>query len=572
MTTRNEQRREPRVAFSGLVRLRGLGEEESVEAEIRNLSVRGMFVASDKVLRLGSSVFCRVVLGDDRRVIKGKVAWIAPEKDADRRCAGIEFVDLSRKDSEVLQHALGAGGPSPPQENASPEITNLGSVEVAFEGLQNPIRARARLSEGSLIVTTKLPFLRVGSEVQVRFPPAGPGQAAPTRGRLEAVSLGDPDHDGVPRLLVELATPGPTRAEAEAPTPPVLVPRDTEPQALTLPLAAVPLLTASVQPEGVTDPDITPVAATNDEVTAVSDILIDIGSEPEATFGAPLTPGGPDEPPTEVELTPGAAVVTDAGAPAFGWATPASPPPRARYAVASAGASGLPSSIAPAVQAEGLSEPGWGASASHFQAVASTPSPAGALPWKIIAGAAVAAAALAFLTVGTDDPPSPTPPPAAALPPPPASAHTGIRIEPLPAPVVAKTVAPKAAPRPMRPPEPAAPPDDLWAPIADPSWPFTLAAESHRTTVFIPLGGRLANHRLYSVTKPDGVAGLFPEAKLRGNPGKFTVNEAGVTQVWAEAREGGLHVRVLFGTSVREHEATLEPDGLRVVGTLRQPR
>ncbi len=617
MTNRNEQRREPRVAFSGFVRLRGLGEEESVEAEIRNLSALGMFVASKRVPRPGASVFCRVILGNDRRIIKGKVAWVAPDAPAQHVGAGIEFVDLCRKDSEVLRQVLDVSAPSADLDCPVPELVakidsdNLGRVEVEFEGLASPVKARARITEDGLVLTTKLPFLRVGSDVKVRFSsPEGTTKAAASRqGRLQAVSLGATGEDGVPRLLVELIAPEAVEADnTVGPTPPVRLEVDTEPQALTLPLPSFRErqdMRASA-PQELTDPDITPVMNT---------MPASPGSDPEAML-EPSTPHADVAP-----VAYAAAEVSDTQVVRGLAAEPVceAPPPEAAPEVAALAAevtpvNGKPSSL----QVKQVNwSPSLTAGASLPPALASmeinlTPMPEPAeqgaslpaplilppapvseptlrvtsgrdlLPpfasqphkqpqsvlWKVLVGAAVAAVAVALLLLSGDEAKRMVPSASSQVPAEPSPQPQGIRIEALPA-ALPKPAAPSwATKKPVVKPAVAAV-DGEWRPISDPSWPFTVAVEGAETTVFVPLAGSPSGHRVYNVTQPNGVGAILPQGELSSHAGKFVVNEAGITQVWAEMRDNGLHLRVLFGRNVAAHTATLEAEGLRVVATRR---
>lgn len=566
MTHRSEQRRERRVAYSGFVRLRGLGEEESVEAEIRNLSALGMFVATKKVPRPGAAVFCRVILGNDRRIIKGKVKWVAPGEALDQTGAGIEFVDLSKKDSEVLRTVLDANLAGPPPEKTTPmDSDGLGHVEVEFEGLQTPVRARARVTADGIVLTTKLPFLRVGSDVNVKFSPR-PGEAATRGGRLQAVSLGNTGADGVPRLLVELETRAPGQgadagARAEAgPTPRLEV--DTEPQVATLPLAS----SRAPQPFGEDafaepDEDITPTVVAF-SIPGEDVFEVDVESAPRVT----LTPEAEEEPLATLDLLPEQALLAPPPRPMASIELDLTPLPDPAPQVAP-----LPSGLV--LPPAEVSEPTLRVADGHeFSLPYETrvEDAAGGLPWKMIVGAAVAAAAVAFLAVGADEP-EVAAPPAPAVQAEPVASHTGIRIEPLPAPSPtppALAAVPKPAFKPVkRAPiaaEPSPSEEREWAPIGDPSWPFTVVAEAETTTVFIPLGGTLASGRVYALAKPAGVGAMFPDGQLTKTSGRFSVNEAGITQVWAEPRETGLHVRVLFGRNVVSHVAKLEPDGLRV--------
>lgn len=554
MASGSDQRREPRVAFSGFVRLRGLGEEESVEAEIRNLSALGMFVASKRVPQPGAAVFCRVVIGNDRRIIKGKVAWASPGSPAEPMGAGIEFIDLSKKDCEVLRHVVQVNAAEAP----TPEILhavdsdNLGRVEVTFEGLPAPVNARARVTPEGIVLTTKLPFLRVGSQVKIRHLSAAEGGVPGAReGQLQAVSLGSTGEDGVPRLLVELsvaadevsAEPVDAWPEAAASPPPQsMTEEDTDPQPFTLPMPASEFTLADAPeepqeasawlggPQSFSDPDITPVS----DASALMSLL-----------------------PAEIDS---AAAPVAAGHMELGGFTPPSPMPVAHSIELHL--TPLPAVLTPLLTPAPVSEPTMRVELFLDDA---PPTQAGlSTAWKIAIGAAMVVAAAGFIALGGDDLPKALPVPQApkvAVAPPP---NTGIRIAPLP-PETATVV--KAERPVITSPKPA---ETAWRPISDPTWPFTVASEGTTTTIFIPLQGDQSDSRVYAINKPSGVVALLPHGRIRGAVGKYPVKQAGVTQVWVEERETGLHARVVFGRNVQSHEASLEPTGLRVVAKLRE--
>ena len=535
------------MAFSGFVRLRGLGEEESVEAEILNLSAAGMCVASERVPQPGAAVFCRVVIGNDRRIIKGKVAWASPGDSAHPMGAGIEFIDLSKKDSEVLRQVVQTNVAPSPQVVPVVNSDDLGRVEVTFEGLPSPVNARARITPEGIVLTTKLPFLRVGSQVKIRHLGAVEGGRPGAReGKLQAVSLGSTGGDGVPRLLVELAvatddvSPGrlstwPLPATTPlSPVPEPLITQDTDPQPFTLPLHASAfaessdMLEASHEPkdagptmeaQDVSDADITPVS---DASALMSQLHVEIDSA-----AAPVSTGGVRE-----------------------MHFPKTLP--------------LPAVWAPLLTPAPVSEP-----TMRVEMSSGETAPMGArlsTSWKLAIAAAAVVAGAGFFALSGDDLPavSPKPEPASAAKPAEPSLNTGIRIAPLPREAPAPMATAKITPAAVHKETPAA-----WRPIADPTWPFTLVAEGDTTTIFIPLQGDQSESRVYAITKPSGLVALLPHGRIRGSVGKYPVRQAGVTHVWVEERETGLHARVVFGSRVLSHQAKLEPAGLRVVAKLR---
>ena len=549
MVTQTDQRREPRVAFTGFVRLRGLGEEESVEAEIRNLSATGMFVASARVPPPGAAIFCRVIIGNDRRTIKGKVAWATPGSNAETRGAGIEFTDISKRDSEVLRYAVDANAAETNLEGPTPQVVamvdsdNLGCVEVAFEGLTAPVNAQARITPEGIVLTTKLPFLRVGSDVRLSYPTLNGLMPAQTRhGRLAAVTLGPTGQDGIPRLLVELSVATEEVAAGASPAPVARADFDTEPQGFTLPMPASafrapPQASAEVAREaaewhGGAEEFASPYSAVPFATDLASHISIDMAA-------APLPGMTPPQDSSEMN--------------AVAW-----PPALAPLLLASQPAS------EPTMRVD---------MSNHFDVPVESPSqPSTAYgswhPWKLAIIGAVAAAAAALFWLGGSDLEKSSPTVLPAAPP----LNEGIRVEKLPE-------VPVATPQPVQPVKAAEPPKTVaktsanWTPIGDPTWPFTVVSEGLTTTVFIPLQGDQTGALVYDIAKPAGVVARLPHGKTTGTLGKYLgkykVGQAGVAQVWLEQRENGLHARVLLGTIVQSHVAAFEKGGLRVVAKRR---
>jgi hypothetical protein len=533
------------------VRLRGLGEEESVEAEIRNLSALGMFVASKRVPQPGAAVFCRVLIGNDRRIIKGKVAWASPGNPDEPMGAGIEFIDLSNKDCEVLRHVVQtnvADAPAP-EIRAGMNSDQLGRVEVIFEGLPAPVNARARVTPEGIVLTTKLPFLRVGSHVKIRhLGAAEAGRPGAHEGQLQAVSLGSTGEDGVPRLLVELnvaagdvslepLTEGSVLTTAASPPPHARAIEDTDPQPFTLPMPGSPFNVALVPdgprndlalqggPHDLSDPDVTPVSSA---LALMSQLSAEIDLSHPARRGEEQARSRPPSAmpvaqSIDLHLTP------------------------------------LPAVLTPLLTQASVSEP-----TTRVERLLDHAPPLQSSHGKMVMGAAMVVVAVVFFIARSNEPPSALRRPQSPKPTEAPPQATGIRIAPLPPP---RKMAPgvKAPPAGVE----AQKPEVAWRPISDPTWPFTLVAEGAATTIFIPLQGDQSESRVYAISGPNGVVAQIPHGRIRGAVGKYSVNQAGVTQVWVEERETGLHARVVFGRNVQSHQALLEPTGLRVVAKLR---
>jgi Tfp pilus assembly protein PilZ len=231
-----ELRRQPRVAYHTNIRLRPADADESVVARTENLSATGMFVTAADLPAPGTDVLCRMLVAGERCTLKGKVAWMRSGSGAPRGSgAGIQFVDLDARESELLERLLGARG-----SEGEPPVT----VDVWFEGLRAPIKSQASVSEEALSISTKLPFLRLNSPVRMSFVRRGVEEVR--TGTLEAVTLEPSADDGVPRLKLTVFTPQPDHAQGTIEVPDtgtVFDPQDlmlSEPRTVVDAAAAVP--------------------------------------------------------------------------------------------------------------------------------------------------------------------------------------------------------------------------------------------------------------------------------------------------------------------------------------------
>jgi hypothetical protein len=137
--------------------------ENAVSATAMNLSVAGIFVTAPEPPNVGTEVVCSVPLSGELRPLRGRVAWVR----ASPRGMGIEFIDLSTDDSRVLRETCGR------------DDRDDHPIRVWFEGLREPIGAKAVLTSQGIRLRAALPFLRM--ESVVRFAPAD---------RVEEVHLG----------------------------------------------------------------------------------------------------------------------------------------------------------------------------------------------------------------------------------------------------------------------------------------------------------------------------------------------------------------------------------------------
>jgi Tfp pilus assembly protein PilZ len=223
--TMPDLRRQPRVVYHTNIRLRPADADESVVARTENLSTTGMFVTAPDLPAAGTEVLCRMLVAGERCTFKGRVAWVRPARGPGNSeatpGAGIRFVDLNPRESQLLERVL---QPALVGSDGNDRV----SVDVWFEGLRAPIRSHAVVTDDTLSISTKLPFLRLNSPVKLSFVRRGVEEVR--SGMLEAVTLEPSARDGVPRLQLTVHTPLPDEATGTIDVP------DTgtvfEPQAL----------------------------------------------------------------------------------------------------------------------------------------------------------------------------------------------------------------------------------------------------------------------------------------------------------------------------------------------------
>ncbi|MCG5053957.1 MAG: PilZ domain-containing protein [Myxococcales bacterium] len=201
-----EQRRQPRIPFSCSARLVADGRNVPIAAQVQNLSAGGLFLTADVAPALGTAVRCRFRIGQTPRELRGRIAWVERRPSGDPRGpgAGIEFLDL-RESERLLLEDVTSGAP---KEDESP----LQALSVWFEGLTAPVRTQGHVSADEIVVTTQLPFLRIGSDVKVGFSPEedGPHRYA----RIDGLSLDFLRPHEPPRIVVTLRTANELQGEA----------------------------------------------------------------------------------------------------------------------------------------------------------------------------------------------------------------------------------------------------------------------------------------------------------------------------------------------------------------------
>jgi Tfp pilus assembly protein PilZ len=191
-----DARRQHRIIYQTKIRMRAPGRDDSVIARVQNLSANGMFVTASDLPDAGTEVQCRLTLGGERRTLRGRVAWVRPASPATplkSPGAGIEFLELDQRDSELLNRLV-----DPTDERREP-------VDVWFEGMTTPIRCQAVVVGDGLRLETRLPFMRVNSEVRVAFSQQVPPEVR--EGVLHGVTLEPSPEDGVPFLRIGVTVP-----------------------------------------------------------------------------------------------------------------------------------------------------------------------------------------------------------------------------------------------------------------------------------------------------------------------------------------------------------------------------
>ena len=157
-----------------------------------NLSVAGMFVHAAGSCALGSDVVCDMPLPSGMCQVKGRVTRVQRMPDATGMA--IQFIDLPAQQEEMLNQLV--------ERSREPSIP----LAVRFEGMQAPIQCRGVFFDDKLRLRTKVPFLRIGSNVQVSVDGNSADQpvTADLTGTVSGVALRPSPLDGVPRLAIDL--------------------------------------------------------------------------------------------------------------------------------------------------------------------------------------------------------------------------------------------------------------------------------------------------------------------------------------------------------------------------------
>ena len=192
-----------------------------------------MLVESLQPCAVGTEVICEIPLPGGRRRLRGRVARLQSLSPAAVGLA-IAFTELNAPDQELLSEAVG-------QDDGRTRI-----VQVRFEGMKEPMRSRAHLTEDGLRLSTALPFLRLRSPVEVTFL-SGPSNVQ-SKGLVRQVELDQFAADGTPRLAVSVAFSAEPEVQPGTPVA-VTAPPETVPTAPALPtMAAAPVHAPEARP------------------------------------------------------------------------------------------------------------------------------------------------------------------------------------------------------------------------------------------------------------------------------------------------------------------------------------
>jgi hypothetical protein len=491
-----DARRQHRIIYQTKIRMRAPGREDSVVARIQNLSANGMFVTASDLPDAGTEVQCRLTLGGERRTLRGRVAWVRPASPSaplKTPGAGIEFLGLDKRDSELLNRLV-----DPTDERRQP-------VDVWFEGMAAPIRCQAVVVGDGLRLETRLPFMRVNSEVRVAFTQQTPPEIR--EGVLHDVTLEPSPEDGVPFLRIGVTVPPLDSARG------------------TIESAAGPAAADRGDPQ-------TPLAST------VVDPAVAV-----APGAAPRTVHSSDRDHTHkiglAEKTPILAVPAPVSAP-----------------TAAAGGS--------AALARPLPAPATGSTRSLMTGLVLGAGLAGAAVWALLdrPPAAPAVVTAVALPAANNDPAAPGAPPAAAQATAPAPAAGGLVGA---APSAADPAATGEGPGPEIIPLAGDAPAGTDPAAADLPNGVTLDTADGQVTFTVALDGRAAGAKEVRYGgDPAGIGVTLPRARPKGGFGTFAP-DGGPVRMMSRKRGGGSLVRFFYDGRAFAAKLAIESETLRLV-------
>jgi len=238
------------------------GRPHPFEARSINLSRSGVLVESLQPCAVGTEVICEIPLPGGRRRLRGRVARLQSLSPA-AVGVGIAFTQLEEPDQELLSEAIG-------QDDGRTRI-----VQVRFEGMPEPMRSRARLTDGGLRLSTALPFLRLRSPVEVTFV-SGQSQVQ-SKGLVQQVELDQFAADGTPRLAVSVAFAAEPEVKPGTPVAVAAVPQGPATSPALPAMAATPVYVPDPKPAEVPEAEAEPRGPAVVRILAVAAAVALIG-------------------------------------------------------------------------------------------------------------------------------------------------------------------------------------------------------------------------------------------------------------------------------------------------------
>lgn len=199
MEERQSRRRQRRVRYEGTVYVRGVQQARPVLARAQNLSPEGIAVTAEGLPRMGEEVECRLVLGGRKTRLRGRVAWVNGEPEAERTRpsgGGIQFISVAGEDRELLSKLV---------EDAS---DGAQPVDVWVAGSDHALPMRALIGTEEVKLGMELPRLTVGTSVEIALVHRGVSERR--QGTISAVRYLPGDGTTQSRVAMQVSTPRPS--------------------------------------------------------------------------------------------------------------------------------------------------------------------------------------------------------------------------------------------------------------------------------------------------------------------------------------------------------------------------
>ncbi len=181
--------------------------DEPVTLTTKDVGAGGLFIKTEHPLEVGTRFGCRFDVGDDCPILaECEVVWARPgESDAlPAPGMGVRFVALEPGDAVRLQSFI--TGVELDATAEAPRVT------FRIEGLGQTVPGEFRaLSDDGMSAVAELPFLKVGSAVQVSIDEAGEG---PKAGRIAWLVVEDNEEDEASSPKIRLGIHFDPEAEA----------------------------------------------------------------------------------------------------------------------------------------------------------------------------------------------------------------------------------------------------------------------------------------------------------------------------------------------------------------------